>query len=170
MSCALIWRTTSWRTGGRSPRRFSARSADISSGDNHSSANDASRSMIWGRSSRYRSQLRDWELETGHWFTISKVGKRVAPKNAAWSELSHRLAPGSSGKSAAMQSSRWVSIEPTSRSTRIFEAATRFEWTRIVKHIILIASCMSVSQLPPSLVASILFITTSCCSLPSGVM
>ena len=45
---------------------------------------------------------------------------------------------------------------------------TRLEWTRIVKHIILTASMMSVAQSPPSLSVSILLMTTSCCSSPFG--
>ena len=45
---------------------------------------------------------------------------------------------------------------------------TRLECTRMVKHIMLMASTMSVAQSPPSLSVSILLITTSCCSSPLG--
>ena len=46
---------------------------------------------------------------------------------------------------------------------------TKLECTPMVKQNIFIASAMSVCQSPPSFESSILLMTTSCCSLPSGV-
>lgn len=136
------------------------RSAEISSGENHSSANDASRSMTCGRSSRYFSQrllsaalgivsseleLCPHLLDNPHLepvapptaSTMSRSGKSVALKKSACEDVSQffaskascddELAPTSLGKSAAMQSSRWLNIEPTSLSTRGFDAGARFE-------------------------------------------
>lgn len=59
--------------------------------------------------------------------TIAKSGKSVAPKKSACEDVSHLLAPTSSGSSAAVQSSRWLNIELTSLSTRGFDAGVRFE-------------------------------------------
>ena len=81
--------------------------------------------MTCERSSRYFSQQEPVAIPTAS--IMLRSGKSVAPKNVAQSDVSHLLAPTSSGKRAAMQSSRCASIEPTSLSTRGLEAGARFE-------------------------------------------